>query len=626
MGLFEKYKKDKIFYDRLMENIREIKQEYYTLYKNNGEIDIYFEALVNQMYESYSARKRELKQLDLEREINPQWFLSERMVGMMLYVDLFAEDLEGLRGKIPYLKGLGINYVHLMPLLKMPKEKNDGGYAVSSYTTIDERFGTMEEFEDLVDEFRKNDMSVCLDFVINHTSNEHTWAQRAKAGEKKYQDMYFMYDTDEIPKKFEATVPEVFPKVSPGNFTYYDDFKKYVFTSFYEFQWDLNYQNPFVLNKIAEKIMHLGNRGVEILRLDAIPFMWKELGSNCRNLPEVHSIVRILKAVAKIVCPAMIFKGEAIVAPSEILTYFGGEEGKECQTMYNASLMVLLWNSLASRDVRVMCKTLEKSPAIPYTATWINYVRCHDDIGWGFEEKVLHEYGLDPFKHKQFMINFYRGNFPGSFARGELYEFDEVTMDARTSGTLASLSGLEKAIEERDEYQKELALKRILLLHSIIFSYGGIPVIYSGDEIAQLNDYSYKQVSEKSLDSRWLHRPRMDWEKAEKRGDLGTAEGFIYQKIHRMIEVRKNNPIFASHYGAIPFETGNKGVFGYFKRAGKEELLVFANFTEKEQVVSTEQSGKYYFGGKMMDRIQGKTIDVSKEHIILGPYEFVWLK
>lgn len=627
MEVLNKIQVDSIFEKRLLENIKDLEQDYYELYGHKEDVKEHFEDLIIRMADAYNSRKDELRELDADRDKHSDWFLSQEMVGMMLYVDLFADNLQGVRKKIDYLRDLGVNYVHLMPLLKMPKEKNDGGYAVSSYTNIDEKFGTMEEFEALADEFRKNKMSVCLDFVLNHTSKEHTWAEKAKQGEKKYQDMYFMYDNDEIPKQFEATVPEVFPKVSPGNFTYYDEFKKWVFTSFYEFQWDLNYQNPFVTNKIAEKLLFLANKGVEVLRLDAIPFMWKELGTNCRNLPQVHTIMRILRTTAKVVCPGVIFKGEAIVSPREILKYFGEgkDEGKECQTMYNASLMVLLWNSLATRDTRVMQMTLEHSPKIPHTATWMNYVRCHDDIGWGFEEEVVRKLGMDPFMHKQFIINFYKGNYPGSFAKGELYEFDEETMDARTSGTLASLCGLEKGLEEHDEYGQELALKRILLLHSVILSYGGIPVIYSGDEIGQLNDYSYKQNLSKAIDSRWLHRPKMDWEKASNKDHVGTMEGKIYKKINKMIQCRKDHTIFRSDHLSEALNTENKGVFGYFKRAGNQELLVLANFTEHEQYVETKTLKKYYFGGTLTDMLQGKKVDLNAEKVILGPYEFLWL-
>ncbi|GIM28526.1 alpha-amylase [Clostridium polyendosporum] len=627
MEVLNKIKTDKIFEKRLLENIGELQQDYYELYGQREDVKENFEDLIIRMAEAYNNRKKALKELDEEREQHPDWFLSQEMVGMMLYVDLFADNLKGVKEKINYLKDLGVNYVHLMPLLKMPKGKNDGGYAVSSYTNIDEKFGTMEELEALADEFRKNKMSVCLDFVLNHTSKEHTWAERAKQGEKKYQDMYFMYDTDEVPRQFEATVPEVFPKVSPGNFTYYDEFKKWVFTSFYEFQWDLNYHNPFVTNKIAEKLLFLANKGVEVLRLDAIPFMWKELWTNCRNLPQVHTVMRILRVAAKIVCPGVMFKGEAIVTPREILKYFGEgkDEGKECQTMYNASMMVLLWNSLATRDTRLMQMTLERSPKIPHTATWMNYARCHDDIGWGFENDIIKELGMDPFQHKQFIINFYKGNYPGSFAKGELYEFDEVTMDARTSGTLASLCGLEKALEEHDKYGQELAIKRILLLHSVILSYGGIPVIYSGDEIGQLNDYSYKQNAEKYADSRWLHRPKMNWEKVKNTDNLATIEGTIYKNINKMIECRKENTIFRSDNLSEPFYTGNKGVLGYFKTTGNEKLLVLANFSEYEQHVDMDILKKYYSGECVTDMLQQKKIDLNSEKIILAPYEFLWL-
>lgn len=607
-----------LYKDELIEN-------YCSLYGQREDYEEQLESLINIMEAGFKKRKKALKDLDIARENDSTWFLSQTKVGYMLYLDLFCLDLNGLKKKVLYLKELGITYLHLMPLLKMPKDNNDGGYAVSSYTTIDERFGDMSQFEKTLDMFRKAGISVCLDFVINHTSNEHEWAMKAKQGIKEFQDMYFMYDTDEIPNEFERTVPEVFPKVSPGNFTYYDDIKKHVFTSFYDFQWDLNYYNPVVFNNIAESILELANRGVEVFRLDAIPFMWKELGTNCRNLPQIHTIVQIYKIITKIVCPGIIFKGEAIVSPDQILSYFGGMEGKECQTMYNASMMVLLWNSIATRDSRVMIETLRQAPQIPQEATWINYARCHDDIGWGFEENVLRQFGLDPFSHQQFMINFFNGKFPGSFAKGELYEFDEVTLDARNSGTLASLCGLEKALEEKDNYQQELAEKRILLLNSIVLSYSGIPVLYSGDEIGQLNDWNYLNIENKCKDSRWLHRPSFDWESATDRNDKSTVTGRIFSGIKKCIDTRINHEIFRSDVLSHPFYTTNDSVFAFKKQHNNENLLVLGNFSENPVYLDTYTLHNEGLTGTMTDLLQGKKVNLDNEKIVIGPYECLWL-
>ncbi len=599
---------------------KEIKNLYYKLYGNHKGVDKYYNEFLSIINEMYLKRSTELKELDKKRYMDCSWYMNNNMVGMMLYVDLFNKDLSGLKEKINYLKDLGITYVHLMPLLKMPKDNNDGGYAVSSYTNIDNKFGDMADFEEITSLFRKNGISTCIDFVINHTSNEHTWAEKAKKGENKYMDMYFMFDDKATTEEYEKTMIEVFPKVSPGNFTWSEECNKYVLTTFYNFQWDLNFKNPFVLNKIIEKILFLANKGVEILRLDAIPYIWKELGTNCRGLSPVHDIVQIYKLVVESITPSMIFKGEAIVEPDEILSYFGGIEGKECTTMYNASLMTLLWNSLATKNTLLLKNSLSKNPELSEKSLWINYVRCHDDIGWGFDEVEVRNLGEDPFLHKQFLINFYNGNYPNSFAKGELYEFDEKTMDARTSGTLASLCGLEKGIIELDEYQQELAVKRILLLHSVIFSYSGIPVIYSGDEIAQLNDYTYKENPSKAHDSRWLHRPKMNWDF----DNLHYTQKTVFNKLSKLIKVRKQYEIFNSNIKSNIFDTRNKNILGFSKDNKKEKAILLFNFNNYEEVIPCETFEHQGLFGIYKDLNQGKKVDVNN-NVVLGPYEYLWL-
>ncbi len=606
--------------EKFAQNEKEIKKLYYKLYDNKKDVDKYYNEFLNIVNEMYLKRSNELKNMDKERDGDCTWYMTNNMVGMMLYVDLFNKNLKGLKEKIEYLKNLGITYVHLMPLLKMPKDNNDGGYAVSSYTNIDNKFGDMEEFEEITSLFRKEGISTCIDFVINHTSNEHTWAKKAQKGEKKYMDMYFMFDDKSTTEKYEQTMIEVFPKVSPGNFTWCEECNKYVLTTFYNFQWDLNFSNPFVLNKIIEKILFLANKGVEILRLDAIPYIWKELGTTCRGLSQVHDIVRIYKLVVESVTPSMIFKGEAIVEPNQILSYFGGAEGKECTTMYNASLMTLLWNSLATKNTQLLENSLRKNPELPEKSLWINYVRCHDDIGWGFDEIEVRNLGEDPFLHKQFLINFYNSNYPNSFAKGELYEFDEKTLDARTSGTLASLCGLEKGILELDEYQQELAVKRILLLHSVILSYSGIPVIYSGDEIAQLNDYSYKENPSKANDSRWLHRPMMTWDF----NSLHHTQKTVFNKLCKLIKARKEFEIFNSNIKSNFFDTRNRSVLGFTKNNKKDNAILLFNFNNFEEVIPCEAFKEHCLFGMYQDLNQGKKVNVNN-NVVLGPYEYLWL-
>ena len=597
----------------------DLEKSYYELYGNNEITQYRFGQLMSIMENAKKKRPSALAGAD---EAGNDWYQSEKMVGIMLYVDRFSDNLKEFEKRIDYLAELGVTYVHFMPLLKSREGNNDGGYAVSDYLMVEDRLGTMDQLERVIGLLKKKGIRTCIDFVLNHTAKEHIWAKKCLEGDPDYNDMYYLFDDDTIPREYEKTLTEIFPGVAPGNFTYYPEYKKYVMTRFYEFQWDLNYHNPQVFNKIVEVLLTLANKGVDIFRLDAIPYMWKEIGTRCMNHPNVHKLVGMMYEIVQQVCPSVIFLGEAIVEPYEIVKYFGNDYAKECNVMYNASFMVLLWNSLATRDVRLMERSLSKDYGIPSDGLWINYVRCHDDIGWGFETDILRGMGLDPEMHKQFMIKYMEGKFPGSFSVGELYEFNPVTNDARNSGTLASLCGLEQALNERHMYKIELAVKRILLLHSIIISYTGIPLLYSGDEIGQLNDWTYKNQPDHKADSRWLHRGKMDWTKAENRNDLSTTEGQIFTKIRNMIGVRKSSELFGSKYKAIPVDTGNDSVFCFHRG---DKMLVLANFSEHEQWVDSKSFDWFGLPGEMHDLLTGRPIRSYNNNIQLGPYEYLWL-
>ncbi len=597
----------------------DLKQSYQELYGKGKVSEQRFHELLEIMEKAKAERPAWLREQDAEGN---SWYLSEKMAGIMLYTDHFCGDLYGMEEKLDYLSELGITYVHFMPLLQSRKGNNDGGYAVSDYLAVEPRLGDMTQLRKVIRSMKERGIRTCIDFVLNHTAKEYSWAEECRKGNPDYQDMYFLFDNDAVPKEYEKTMTEIFPGVAPGNFTYYPEMGKYVMTRFYEFQWDLNYASPQVFNKIVEVLLTLANQGIDIFRLDAIPYMWKKLGTRCMNLPEVHQLLRMMYAIIQEVCPSVVFLGEAIVEPREIVKYFGTEQERECNMMYNASLMVLLWSSLASRDVRLMERTLERESGVPSGGVWINYARCHDDIGWGFAEEIQRGLDIDPEAHKQFMISYMKGDFPGSFSAGELYEFNPQTLDARNSGTLASMCGLEQALREKHDYKIELAVKRILLLHSVMLSYTGIPLIYSGDEIGQLNDWGYKDDADRSGDSRWLHRGNMDWKAAEKRNDLSAVEGKIFQGIKKMIGIRKDCPYFRSDLASSPVDLDNKAVFGFHKG---DKIMVLANFSEHEQWVEADRFDWFGLPGEMEDLVTGRKIRSYKNRILLGPYEYLWL-
>lgn len=610
---------------RLATHQAELARLYSEVYALNPFYEVHssFHSLLKLMDSYHKQRKETYKKADRN---DAAWFFKHDIVGTTLYVDLFSKDLSTMHQYIPYFKELGISFIHFMPLLEGREGENDGGYAVKDYKSIDSKFGSNEDFYRLCEALKEEHIHVCIDFVVNHTAKEHEFAKKAFAGNKKYQDMYFMYDNDSIPREFDKTVPQVFPNVSPGNFTYYDEIKKWVFTSFYEFQWDLNYQNPYVFECMIDILLHLANHGVDMIRLDAIPFMWKEIGTTCRNHPIIHKLLRMFHLITEIVCPSVALLGEAIVEPEEIVGYFG-RESEECDLMYNATHMVNIWNSIATRDTRLLQIDTKRLKA-PGHGCWINYARCHDDIGWGFNEEATRSMGFDPIAHKQFLIHFYLGDRDDSFSVGELYEFHEETGDARNCGTMASLCGLEKALHEKDGYAKELALKRIMLIHNLLIASAGIPLIYSGDEIASMNNYEYLQDSKKAHDSRWMHRGHFRHDLAALRNDLSSPEAQIFQSLKKAIEVRRANSLFSPLIAQEIIDTGNLHIYAFYKeepnKASKAALFLF-NFSEDRQFIGTWSLPSAFQHKSLSDLLTGKLVATHKEQIVLGPYEALWL-
>lgn len=576
-----------------------------------------FQALLDSARRFAARRSPELQALDLEREADPGWYRRSDMLGMMLYTEQFAGTLSGIETRLPYLRELRVRYLHLMPLLKMPKEENDGGYAVSDFREVDERVGSMEDLSHLAAVCREQGMSLCLDFIVNHTSDEHEWAVRAKKGEPACQARYLCFDTYEIPAEYEKTVPQVFPNTAPGNFIFCKEMGKYVLSSFNSYQWDLNYRNPEVFNAMAENLLFLANVGIEIFRIDAVPYIWKELGTSCRNLPQVHTIMRMLRILAKVVCPAVIFKGEVVMAPSEVAPYFGPVDKPECDILYNVTTMVCVWNSLATRDVTLLKWQMDAMDALPPEYTFVNYVRCHDDIGWGLEEKSVAWLGFDPLEHKKFLYHFYSGDYPGSFARGELYNYDPATQDARSCGTCASLCGIEAALEAGDASALETSVRRHLMIHAYIASLSGIPVVYSGDELAQLNDWSYADDPVRALDSRFIHRGKLDWTRAEGRSDRTTVQGRVFTALREIIRLRAENPVFDAGAQERTLDTGDRSVLAFRRDGGGQSLTAAYNFCEQPRRVWLALDGPH------RDLFTGR--EFCGGELEIGGYETLWL-
>lgn len=605
-----------VFETRLRQHFPRLFELYYRLYAEQYDFFYHLEDLLLTLARMWIARPLELKTLDREREQNPLWFQSNQMLGGVCYVDLFAGNLQSLREKIPYFKELGLTYLHLMPLFRVPQGENDGGYAVSSYREVRPDLGTMDELATLASDLRRQGISLVLDLVFNHTSDEHEWALKALAGDPEYQEYYRMYSDRRMPDAFEAYLREIFPDEHPGAFSYRSEIGKWVWTTFHTYQWDLNYANPVVFNRMVEEMLFLANIGVEVLRLDAVAFIWKQLGTGCENLPEAHKLIQAFNACARIAAPALLFKSEAIVHPDEVIKYISPQE---CQLSYNPLLMALLWNSLATREVRLLDQALRQRFRIPSGCAWVNYVRCHDDIGWTFSDEDAAQLNINGFDHRRFLNAFYTGRFPGSFARGLPFQENPKTGDARISGSCASLAGLEKALREETAVEVELAIRRILLIHSVILTVGGIPLIYLGDEIGVLNDYHYRDDPAKAGDSRWVHRPYSDWRAVERRRDAQSVEGRIYQGLRRLIELRKRTAAFAGNELQV-ISTENEHVLGYLRIGDHSRALVFANFSENEQRISANLLRLYGLSYELMDLLSGEVFQL--QDLILQPYDF----
>lgn len=607
------------FITRLQRNFPALLQLYAEVYGDRYDFFYHLEDLVLNMARSWFDRPQDLRELDDAREQDPHWFQSNQMLGGVCYVDLFANTLEGIRKKIPYFKELGLTYIHLMPLFKAPEGKNDGGYAVSSYRDVNPSLGTVRQLSSLARDFRKADISLVVDLVFNHTSDEHIWAERAKQGDEEYMDFYCIFPDRETPDRYAQNLREIFPDEHPGAFSPFviNGREHWVWTTFHSYQWDLNYANPAVFNRMAEEMLFLANQGVEVLRLDAVAFIWKQMGTSCENLPQAHTLIKAFNTVSRIAAPALLFKSEAIVHPDDVVKYISPEE---CQVSYNPLLMALLWNSLATRKTRLLEQALAKRFKLQPGTAWVNYVRVHDDIGWTFSDEDAAILGVNGYDHRRFLNEFYRGRFPGSFARGLPFQENPATGDCRISGTCASLAGLEKALYEEGEKEVELAIRRILLIHGIIIIIGGIPLIYLGDEIGTLNDYTYRDDPAHERDSRWVHRPHADWEKYKKRNNLHVLEGHIFNGFRTMIELRKQNEVFSGgELEVIPTE--NEHVLAFTRIHAGKRAVVFANFSETAQTIEPRIIQQYSITS--LKKLHGRNHVSANSRLTLEPLDLL---
>ncbi|HUN24270.1 MAG TPA: amylosucrase [Anaerolineales bacterium] len=610
----------KTFRQRLESHFQSLFAALYALYGTRYDFYYHLEALLTTAFHSLAERPAYLHDLDRNRLKQSDWYQRPQGLGAVAYIDLFAGNMAGLRQKMSYFRELGITYLHLMPPYAVPEPENDGGYAVSDYRRLAKQLGDIEELREFAHELSTNGISLALDFIFNHTSHEHEWAQRALQGDAEFQDFYLMFPDRTLPNAYERTLREIFPDEHPGAFTWHTDLQKWVWTTFHSYQWDLNYANMAVFVAMAQELLFLANLGAEVIRLDAVAFVWKEMGTPCENLPQAHTLIRAYNALCRIAAPAVAFKSEAIVHPDQVVEYI---DPAECQLSYNPLVMALLWESLATRKPALLAQALARRYRLPAGTAWVNYVRVHDDIGWTFSDEDAAQLGINGYYHRQFLNQFYTGRFGGSFASGLPFQENPATGDCRICGTCASLAGLEQAIHQHESQAGEYAIRRIILLYSVILSLGGLPLLYLGDELGTQNDYAYAKNPEHAADSRWVHRVAMNWQAAEARNQAGTTTHSIFQRLLHMVRVRQNQPAFGAGELEV-LSLSSPHILGYVRQNTAGRVLVLANFSEHLQTLTRNELRMYGLGYQFKDLVSEQDISAVQDLAIL-PYQVLWL-
>jgi amylosucrase len=584
--------------------------------------------LVSEALAAADDRPTDLRVLDRRREVDQTWFLRSEMIGYSCYADRFAGSLAGVESHLDYLEDLGVRYLHLMPLLAPRLGENDGGYAVADYDVVDPRLGTMADLERLARSLHQRDMALCVDLVLNHTAREHEWAKRAMEGDPTYRPFYLFFPDRTQPDAYERTLPEVFPDLAAGSFTRLDETGEWVWTTFHEYQWDLNWANPAVFRAMLRVLLGLGNRGVDVLRLDAAPFLWKRLGTDCQNQPEAHRILQALRALTRLAMPGVVLKAEAIVGPDLLVQYLGGHDHfhPECDLAYDNQLMVMMWSALAARDTRLAVQSLGRRRPAPTGTTWVTYVRGHDDIGWAVGDADAWAVGTNPFEHRRFLADFYAGIHSGSFARGSRFQSNPATGDARTSGSSASLAGLETALESGGDDEVSRAISRLELLYSVAYSFGGIPLVFMGDEIGLRNDPTWYADPAHADDNRWMHRPPMDWVAADRRHDEDAVEGRIFGALQRLGAARRSHPALRSDAESVVLGVENAHVLAYRRYHPRgSPVLALACFSDDWQPVVATVLGRAGIRQPRHLHSSLGRLELSDGALWLPPWGFAWL-
>ncbi len=571
--------------------------------------------LLREAAEASVRRKKWLRRRDA-LDAGASWLTDPASVWAMGYLDRFVGDVAGLERALPHLRDLGVTGLHLMPPYAVPDGPNDGGYAVSDYRSLRPDLGTIEGLSKAAKKLDGSGIGLVLDFVANHTAHDHSWAQSAREGVIPFDRFYLMFDDRESVDEWLPHLREIFPDRGGDAFSWRPDVRgpnggKWVWTTFYPYQWDLDYRQPEVLVAMAAELLSVANIGPAVIRMDATPFLWKQQGTSCENLPEAHLILQLLNAIVVVVAPSIRFLSEAIVHPDDVLRFIRADE---CALGYNPILMSVIWEAVATGDTALLAEVLARRSTLPDGCQWISYLRSHDDIGWGFADEDAWAHGIDPNGHRAFLNAFYCGEFPGSFATGARFQENPRTGDARISGTMASLAGLERALATASPIEIDLAVDRIIAMETVVFTTVGIPMIFMGDQIATCNDHRYAEDPEHADDNRWMHRPHFDWAALDRaRSDPTSPAGRVLAAIRRLVEVRSRIPGFGNAPGVVA--AGDPGLIAYRHRAGARVAQIVVNLTDRTIAAAFDHEGLDW-----SDAYTGQPVELSRP---LGPYEVV---
>lgn len=540
------------------------------LYGQRQDFDAFWHRVQQSVTRAAQARPEGLRRLDAARTDDPHWFNRPGRPLYCTYIDRLSGTLNAAKRYVPYLRELGVGLFHPLPLLKPREGDSDGGFAVADYKAVDPRLGTFGDLVSLADELRGNDISLVLDVVCNHTAREHPWARGWIAGDPAFADFYIRLDSEAEVMVWSASLNEVFPDTAPGNFSFDAEAGGWVWTTFYPFQWDLNYANPQVFLAMLDVLLTLANAGVEGFRLDSAAYLWKIKGSTCRNLPQAHDVLLALRSCLSEAAPGVFLLAEAIEGLEDVLGYFGDMQANaECDLAYANTPMTALWGALAEGRAAVMEEALRHAAQKPDHGTWLNYARCHDDIIW----QALA--GWLPQERLKQWSDFYAGD--GGYSDGMAFQAP-AGLAASTCGMAASLCG---------RGCDDMWLDRLKLIYSVVYALDGVPMIYMGDELGLGNDRSFLSDPERSGEMRWLHRPAMDWAAADERDEPDSMFAHLKTLSAALSEIAG----WSSASPALAVEDAEPAVLRIQRRLPKMTFHCLANLSGDTLALAGAQHG-----------------------------------